>query len=99
MPASVNNAVALIFSGTLCDTQLAKPLAIIALKEITMIDQTFEPKLAAAMRFALDEVCRNLPARFNDHDCRSFVAAKIIERVRSGEKAREPRKRRAGSRR
>lgn len=54
-----------------------------------MIDQVFEPKLAAAMRFALDEVCRNLPARYNDHDCRSFVAAKIIEQVRSGEESTE----------
>lgn len=54
-----------------------------------MIDQAFEPKLAAAMRFALDEVCRNLPARYNDHDCRSFVAAKIIERVKSGEDSTE----------
>jgi urease gamma subunit len=51
-----------------------------------MIDQVFEPKLAAAMRFALDEACRNLPARYNDHDCRCFVATKIIERARSGEK-------------
>lgn len=51
-----------------------------------MIDQAFDPKLAAAMKFALDEVCRNLPARYNDHDCRSFVATKIIERARSGEK-------------
>jgi hypothetical protein len=49
-----------------------------------MIDQAFEPKLVAAMRFALDEVCRNLPARYNNHDCRRFVAAKIIEHVKSG---------------
>lgn len=54
-----------------------------------MIDQAFEPRLAAAMRFALDEACRNLPARYNDHDCRSFVAAKIIEQVRSGENSTE----------
>lgn len=49
-----------------------------------MIDQAFEPKLVAAMKFALDEVCRNLPARYNTHDCRRFVAAKIIEHVKSG---------------
>jgi hypothetical protein len=54
-----------------------------------MIDQVFEPKLVAAMKFALDEVCRNLPSRYNDHDCRSFVAAKIIERARSGEESTE----------
>lgn len=54
-----------------------------------MIDQVFEPKLAAAMRFALDEACRNLPACYNDHNCRSFVAAKIIEQVRSGEESTE----------
>ncbi len=54
-----------------------------------MIDQAFEPKLLAAMRFALDEVCRNLPPRYNDHDCRSFVAAKLIEHVKSGEESTE----------
>ena len=53
-----------------------------------MIDQ-FEPRLVAAMRFALDEACRNLPQRYNDHDCRSFVAAKIIEQARSGEESTE----------
>jgi hypothetical protein len=58
-------------------------------EEFHMIDQAFEPKLAAAMKFALDEVCRNLPARYNDHDCRSFVATKIIERVKSGEQSPE----------
>ena len=50
-----------------------------------MLAQNFGPELEVVMSFALDEACRDLPDHFNSHQCRCFVAKRIIECAGDGE--------------
>ena len=51
-----------------------------------MISEEFDKKTFAAMELALERACRFLPLRLPEHETRKFVAEKIIECAKNGNK-------------
>ena len=46
----------------------------------------FDPGMVSAMRGALEDVCRHLPQHSAANSLRAFVASKILQSARDGEK-------------
>jgi hypothetical protein len=52
----------------------------------TLIAESFDPRTLANMDVALERACDGLAAGSEDHRVREFIASKILERARGGDR-------------